>query len=305
MKTSIKLLVLLFVVCNLVCAQQNAKEFPKLTGPYLGQKPPGNTPEPFAPDIPEIHKELHNVIVFSPDGKEAYWKPVWSPKTPIYVSKMVTGTWSKPEIAFFSDNDQGDDSPCISPDGNRFIFLSRRPTEKNGKSGRDNLWVMEKSSKGWSEPKPLPQALSAIERMHWQISIDKQGNLYFGTSRTSHTEGYIYCSKYNGGNYSKPERLENSVNSVGSYNFSPFVSPDGSYLIFSRETSRTPYQLFISFRKKNGAWSEAINLKERLHCDRCLNGVVTPDEKYFFFCGSGNVPFWVDASFIKELRPKE
>ena len=41
-------------------------------GPYLGQKPPGSTPEPFAPGIvnTEEYKELDGQ--FSPDMKEFF-----------------------------------------------------------------------------------------------------------------------------------------------------------------------------------------------------------------------------------------
>ena len=47
-------------------------DFPKLAGPFLGQKPPGNIPEIFAPGI--ISTEAHEFsCCFSPDGKEFYF----------------------------------------------------------------------------------------------------------------------------------------------------------------------------------------------------------------------------------------
>ncbi len=41
--------------------------FPKLTGPYLGQEPPGDTPVLFAPGIISTGKE-HSAAMFTPDG---------------------------------------------------------------------------------------------------------------------------------------------------------------------------------------------------------------------------------------------
>lgn len=43
---------LLLITAITIKAQQS--DFPKLTGPYLGQKPPGTTPEIFAPGIVSI-----------------------------------------------------------------------------------------------------------------------------------------------------------------------------------------------------------------------------------------------------------
>jgi len=40
----ILLMVFIFLI-GLSHAQERFKDFPKLTGPYLGQKPPGMTPE--------------------------------------------------------------------------------------------------------------------------------------------------------------------------------------------------------------------------------------------------------------------
>ncbi|MBU1011809.1 MAG: hypothetical protein KKG99_02285 [Bacteroidetes bacterium] len=47
------------------------KDFPNLTGPYLGQKLPGLTPEPFASGIIPSAR-YHTTPVFTPDGTEVY-----------------------------------------------------------------------------------------------------------------------------------------------------------------------------------------------------------------------------------------
>lgn len=58
------LLPILFVSC--INAQQG--DFPVLKGPYLGQKPPGMTPE-----IVSTEKYGENRCTFSHDGRECYF----------------------------------------------------------------------------------------------------------------------------------------------------------------------------------------------------------------------------------------
>ncbi len=45
----------------------NGANFHELTGPYLGQAPPGEKAKQFAPGI--VDEDLHTVVIFSPDGQ--------------------------------------------------------------------------------------------------------------------------------------------------------------------------------------------------------------------------------------------
>lgn len=58
---------------SLIYGQAVSKEFPILKGSYFGQKVPGTTPEVFMPQLFNIYKYIHGKLVFSPDGKEAFW----------------------------------------------------------------------------------------------------------------------------------------------------------------------------------------------------------------------------------------
>ena len=57
MKTVLRMCILLIVLVATNSAQQGNPEFPKLKGPYLGQKMPGATPAVFAPGI--VSTEAH------------------------------------------------------------------------------------------------------------------------------------------------------------------------------------------------------------------------------------------------------
>jgi len=312
---------ILLVVVSCINAQQS--DFPKLTGPNMGQKPPGRTAQQFAENVFDSgYQGFHSNIMFSPDGKEAYWQlneGYGSKLQGIFESRYENGVWTKPQVAFFSALVSGgmDDAPFISPDGKKFFFLSSRPIEKNDKSGKCNIWMMNRTEEGWSNPKPLPPVVNSLNGIHWMLSVDLHGNLYFGTWQPREdvkTTGDIYCSKFENGQYAKPEKLGPEINVPG-YNYSPFIATDGSYLIYSRKEPPKPIKLFICFQKSEGKWTQPQDLSKLLGLSSkesdILQGdcpLVTTDGKYLFFRDDLNGslrPFWIDAGFIEELRPKE
>ena len=104
-----------------------SQDFPVLEGPYLGQKPPGMTPEIFASGIISTgHYEQGNS--FSPDGKAFYYTLV-GPRFGITLfMQMQHGRWSKPQTAPFSGK-YNDYYPYYSPDGKRLYFVSLADSE--------------------------------------------------------------------------------------------------------------------------------------------------------------------------------
>ncbi|HUU06726.1 MAG TPA: hypothetical protein VMZ49_12715 [Patescibacteria group bacterium] len=61
----------IFLIIVLFAAGQIASEdgFPKLSGPYLSQKPPGRTPEVFAPGLVSIENSNEYFCLFWDHGK--------------------------------------------------------------------------------------------------------------------------------------------------------------------------------------------------------------------------------------------
>ncbi len=51
-------LIIWFLVFTAISIQTQQIDFPKLTGPYLGQKPPGKIAEPFGLEIAGFIEEL-------------------------------------------------------------------------------------------------------------------------------------------------------------------------------------------------------------------------------------------------------
>lgn len=300
MKALKSIIVLIAILLHVVFvnSQTNQKEFPALKGPYLGQKPPGTTPEIFAPDIVSTDLYNHGSLSISPDGQEIYWAmaPLDTPLR-IYVARLVHGLWTKPEILSFTLTEDGD-CPILSYDGKKIFFNSNRPITQGGKR-RERVWFVERTPAGWSTPACLGPEINN-EHLHWQVSVDRDGNLYVGSERRgSKGQDDIFFARYDQGTYSQPISLDEAINTVA-HESTPFVAPDGSYLIFARDG------MWISFKNSRGQWTDAVKLDER-YGDCCP--YVSPDGKYYFFKQSGIATFrnvyWVLAKFIEELRPKE
>jgi hypothetical protein len=289
---------------------KNNPGFQTLIGLYLGQTPPGMTPEVFAPDIITPTHEVQNCLTISPDGKEIYWG-IWYPEkniNKILFSKFVDRNWTKPQFVLTSDeNNFSDDAPFLSPDGKKLYFISRRPSYKNDTSSLETVWVAERINMEWSEPKLLPQVINTM-KTHMQFSVAGNHNIYFKSRKNQGRNNDIFYSEYLNGNYQAPIKLGNNINS-DYQEITPFISKDEKYLIFTRHGIPDGYggsDLFISFKKADGSWTKSVNLGKSINSPSWENcPIISPDGKYLFFISnrSGRYKiYWVDAKIIKEFK---
>jgi ankyrin repeat protein len=279
-------------------ADRSAPRFPALEGDYLGQRPPGRDPEVFAPGIVGGHFELHSSVVFSPDGCEAYWAEMVPRTTPGYtsdrtmVSRRVDGRWTHPEVAMVGSKAMGD-VPVIARDGKRLYDMSRRTLPgQTTNTPKENIWVADRTGIGWSDPRPLDQTVNALPQ-HWQFAVDKDGGVYFASTWKG-ARGLFYSPLVNG-RHGEAAPLGPAINVNGSEGM-PFIAPDGSYLLFSRDMD-----IWVSFRGPDGGWKAPTKLPAPINTpDLEICPTVSPDGRYLFFL-RGKV-FWVDAGIIEEIR---
>jgi ankyrin repeat protein len=267
-------------------ADKSAPKFPVLEGKYLGQPKPDKTAVPFAPGIVAVNSLFHGSPTFSPDGNEAYWSI--QEEYSLFTSKRLNGRWTMPDTA--SSIATGD-VPFISPDGKKFYFIGQMEVEGNV---REAICVRDKTSEGWSKPYFLPDIINSTPGIHWQVSVDRYGNLYYAARQNGGIESRIYYSEFMNGTYAQPSIVE-SLKDVNAA--SPFISSDGSYLIVSAEMDQE--FLMILFKKKDGSWTQGKDITDIIG-KTGICPIVTPDGKYLFFIS--DIPYWVDASFIKDLR---
>jgi len=295
-------------------AQQREDKFPELHGPYLGQKPPELKPEVFAPGIISTLAYEHGALAFSPDGQELYWS-VFQEKEflqSIFFMQLKDGKWTPPQKAPFCDEQYLDGNPVFSHDGQTLYFTSNRPGAFPGAPDKFDLWIwkVKKTAQGWSEPTKFTEVAKPF-RLVSAPTFSADGSLYaVPWNKDSLSIWDIYRLRLGESGYAPPENLGQSINTKHMEEY-PFIAPDESYMLFgsNRPGGLGKEDLYVSFRKKDGTWSEPLNLgaainfsaSERFPC-------ISPDGKYFFFGSdkNGNTDYyWVDAKIIEDLKPKE
>ncbi|MBU1013893.1 MAG: hypothetical protein KKG99_12895 [Bacteroidetes bacterium] len=285
MKRIILLLVIAFL--SIVSkGQTNQNDFPILKGPYLGQKPPGMTPELFAPGVISRSDYFeHSAAIFTPDGNEVYWaaKPNNERYYRIYCMKMVDGKWSKPEVASFCKENEYYQQFTLSPDGKKLYFT-------NG----EKLLYVEKQKNGWSSPSDVPAIITSGTDANI-CCITNNGSIYF-ISRPGYD---IYVTRLLNGSYTKPEKLGTQINTDDYRENSVYVAPDESYIIIEATKDAATCELFVSFRMKDNSWSERKKLP--IKWGRLPH--VSPDGKYLFFMTREGI-YWVSSKIFEELRQK-
>lgn len=316
--------------------QINKSDFPVLKGPYLGQKPPGMTPELFAPGIVSTNN-TEWTLTFTPDGLECFSTIQGINNYNILITmKSVNGVWQKPERASFSMPDHNAD-PFFTPDGKRLFFWSNGPDDTRKQAGNNSdIYYVDRVGNGWGKPVRLDTAI--INTTDWQIfpTVASNGNLYFSSHYPADTKGDfdVYMSEFKEGKYSKPVNLGDSVNSPY-LEQEPYISPDESFIIFAsnRHAPKTEnWDLYICFKKKDGTWTKAKNMGNKINSPyQDMAPIGTSDGKYLFFSSNRRKPlnmadknltyrniidalnspqngsqdvYWVDAKVIEELKQK-
>jgi hypothetical protein len=261
------------------------------SGPYLGQEPPGMTPEVFAPGIVSDPSLFEYCGTFSPDGSEYYFNRISADDQHLLlVTRDVDGQWTAPEqLALTAGYPAGE--PHLTLDNTRLYFMWDRPAPE-GKPGWPAYWGVERTADGWSEPEYAGQGMF--------LSSSLDGQMYTTDMSSSKTNRKTYLARLTvvDGVFTDYERLV-IPNTAGSYAH-PCIAPDGSYLLFDVDGSH----LFLSFRRADGTWGDAIDLTKHGFDPMAGGPYVSPDGQYLFF-GLKDDIWWVDSRVLEELKPKE
>lgn len=278
----------------------------KSNSEYFGQEPPGSTPELFAPGTISTENGYEFGSVFSEAADELYYavrlNEDW--KAEIRYSKFLDGKWTKP-VRLALDKKYGYNDPFLFKD-DKLYFMSDRPVIK-GKSAKDSdLWYLEKTQDGWSEPINLGKPINS-DKNEYYISFSDAGTLYFSsnvhTSKENESDYDIYAAKDSSENFENPVRLGPAVNSEY-FEVDAFVAPDGSYLIFcsTRPNGFGEGDLYISFKKEDNTWGKALNMGEIINTKKHeFCPFVSRDGNYLFYTSNGNI-YWVSAEIIENLK---
>jgi len=287
--------VILLVFIFSSCKQKS--DFPVLRGPYLGQKPPGMTPEVFAAGLVSTKTYDETGCSLSIDGKEFYFtRSGGDLVTPtIFKSQFQDATWTTPHRAVFEGF-----GPHISPDGKYMIFSKYVMAEDNQRSVE--LWRMMRGKNKWVQPRFFGLGSRA--------SIGNSGAVYYIDRSNKEDRGVIAVQKFESGKYQKPEILNGEVNSPY-YEAHPCIAKDESYLIFdsNRPGGYGEGDLYICFRDKDDLWTNVNNLGEKIN-SKGWDGYasISPDDKYLFYSSNKDGDFqlhWVSITIIEKIKPEE
>jgi Tol biopolymer transport system component len=312
MKTIIIALGIIILLISLFTCHDGQDGFPVLKGPYLGQKPPGMTPQLFAPGIvPTEENELlygffNNGALFLFDRTPADMEE-WAPA--VYRMELKEGKWTKPN-ASPSLGKPWYHYYTIAPEGEQVYFAWQGSLEDRSSSADVNIWRVRKTADGWAKPRKLTSPVNS-KNLDTYPSVTKDGTLYFFSDREGGFGSHdIYRSPSINGKHTTVENLGAPINTKYE-ELDPFIARDESYLIFCSKTldGFGGFDLYVTFQKSDGTWTEPSNMGEGINTSaHDWVPYVTSDGKYFFFNskrpGSWDV-YWVDAKIIEDLKPEE
>ena len=254
--------------------------------PFPGCKLPGINPELFAPGFITGHYQTRDVAI-TPDGSEIYFGAYISGFYTILVSERSEDGWSEPHVVeHMEDPSYMNIEPALSYDGTKLFFLSNRPVSGGTDKGNQDIWVMDRTDNGWSEPYNLGPPINS-EYAEFYPSTTKDNNIYFTRTEPETLKSHIYRSRMIEDKYQEPERLPDQVNS-GSNQYNAFIAHDESYLIVpvaGRDDSFGSTDYYIVFRNEDDKWSLPLNMGSKINTpDGFEHSVyVTRDNKYIFF----------------------
>ena len=277
----------------------------KLKGTYMGQTPPGLSPQMFAPNF--ISTEAYEFgSVFNSDGTEFYYGVDVNGKPEIRYSQLVNDSWSPPKT-ILSHGKYSFNDPFLSPDENRLYFISKRALDGLGEAKDVDIWYVEREQDGWSEPINVGPNINS-ERNEYYISFTNDGTMYFSSNinapeERSQYDYDVYSSTFVDGAFQKAIALSDSVNTPA-YEADVFIAPDESYIIFcaTRTEGLGRGDLYISFKKPNGTWSKSRNMGAPVntpHHELCP--FVTKDGKYLFYTSNQDI-YWVSTEIFNEIK---
>jgi len=277
-------------------SQKNQEFFQRLTDKYPDLKMPVTEPVKFLPEILTAEKHPHGQLAFSPDYSLVMWSAMIEegPEQTIYFSLIENNGFTRPQVAPFAK--PGDGGPSFSADGKRIYFSTDLSADKPAAKRPRAICFVEMSDSGWSEPVIIDVTSDTI-MTKGQVTVAKNGNIYFSGRIYAEQTPSIYVSRLVNGLYLKPEKIKGSLSSIPLL-VDPFVDPEERFILFSFPPVDGPPMLTnigISFPDEKGQWGSPVRLNCNINTEVFERfPIVTDDGKYLFFIRS------FDRQFVGE-----
>lgn len=198
-------------------------------------------------------------------------------------------------------------NPIVAPDGKIMYFSRDSPENVGGPSDNEDIWYTEydPNTGEWAEAQNIGQPLNNKgSNFVSSIALDGDdyilllGNVY---KKKDKMEAGVSISRQTGEGWSQPEAMQ--IDDF--YNISPFanyfLSADQRYLLMSveREDSKGSRDLYVSFPRDDGTWTEPMNLGDDINTAEVESSpFLAIDDTTLFFSSKGYSGYGGDDVFV-------
>jgi hypothetical protein len=262
---------------------------------YLAQTTPGYTPKIFVLPYTAGIRPVERITITS-DGKEIYYSELDTYPANVQrvkYFKYLNNKWQGPFVVF-----EGYMGPALSMNDSMMYM-------QKDVNGAACTYFAVRNSTGWSEP---VKRLSTTQTTHYYQESNLK-NFYVSSVFQSSALRDISILQINGTdtiikNLGKPINTNMDESDF-------FIARDESYMIHARHTETLAADLFISYKKTDGSWTNSKTLGPQVNLPSPTweyGCYVTKDNKYLFFTRGNNAwssyfVYWVRIdNLIDSLR---
>lgn len=194
-----------------------------------------------------------------------------------------------------------DKNPCITADGTRLVFTTRRPESTNSEVDAEGdgkyfedifISLYDSATKKFGKADEVPGSINT--KAHdacTSISPDgKQIFLYKNDIKDKESRGGdVFVSKVNSGKWKTPEPIGKPIAS-SYWEGGACISPDGKRYFFTSERTGGfgGSDIWMAERINKKEWSKPVNLGADVNSKHDEAGMfLAPDGKTLFFCSNG------------------
>lgn len=239
---------------------------------YLGQAPPGTASVVFQLPVTPGFRPCERIAVTA-DGRELYYAEINTyPPSALRVKRFTYNgvQWQGPFTQF-----EGFMAPKLSPNDST-IYLQ---------DNTFHTFVSRRTGTGWSTPVRL---IAADVRTHY-LQETAAGRLYASSHHEQAPAAGDICRLTTDNGDTLMKSLGMPLNS--SYSENDFlIAPDESYILLSRNSNVGAADMFLSFRRPDGRWTNPKKLDERINRPGSFyeyGQFISHDGKYLFYTSGG------------------
>jgi hypothetical protein len=260
---------------------------------YLGQTPPGNIPKIFNLPLTTGLRPVERIAITS-DGREIYYGELNTyPPTIQRVKclKYLDNHWQGPFDVF-----DGYASPRLSVNDSTMYIQANI-------NDFSTTYCSKRISTGWSTPVKL---INTNQQTHY-FQTTGLNNSFLSSNLPASPSQRDICRLVITGSDTLIEGLGAPINTTYDEN-DLFVADDESYLLFSRNSSTGGGDIYLSFKKENGKWTNPKMFGAPINKPGNsweYGQFISKDNKYLFFTSGGlsmgtYYTYWVKIDNIIE-----